>query len=77
MRPHLILLAGCAVTAAVAIALGRAWMAATGQATVPFPVAIAAAAASVAASLLAEQAARAVRRRRARQGPARHRKEVV
>ena len=77
MRPHLILLAGCVVTAAVAITLGRLWMATTGQHTVPFPVAVASAAVSVAASLAVENAVRAVRSRRARGGPARHRKEAA
>lgn len=74
MRPNLILLAECALTGGIALALGITWMAVTGQDTIPVPIGIAAAGVSVAASLGADQAVLAVRRRRARTGPARHRK---
>lgn len=74
MRVNWALLAGCALTGGIALALGVAWMTATGRRTIPVPVGVGAAALSVAASLAVEQAVLTVRRRRAGGGPARHRK---
>lgn len=74
MRVNWLLLAGCALTGAIALAVGCAWMAVTGQDTIPIPVGILAAVVSVALALAVERTVLEVRRRRGRVGPARHRR---